>query len=129
MFLSANLPLTMLLLRIGSVGVTQAPIASAKRKPMCGTSAHTIRLVVNHMMHIPGPSSQVNDFHSVRKYLLGSCTPASTSCTPSTSLEKYRVMVSRSSSFPFAYCSGLMKLQACGENTKPAKVLMSASER
>jgi hypothetical protein len=82
--LSANLPFTMLLDRIGSVGVTQDPTAKAKRNGTFGTKAQIRSEVTIHIMHMPGPSRMLRLFHSFCKYLLGNCTPAKTSCTPST---------------------------------------------
>jgi hypothetical protein len=102
MFLSANFPLTMLFDKIGSVGVTHDPTAKAKRNGTFGTSAQMMREVTIHMMHMPGPSKMARLRHSFCRYLLGSCTPARTSWTPSTRRVKYSVIVSRSISLPFA---------------------------
>lgn len=77
-FLSANLPLTMLFERTGSVGVTHAPIASACTNGRFGTSPQTRRLLASHMKVMIGPSMRARDFHSICRYRLGSCTPART---------------------------------------------------
>lgn len=68
----------------------------------CGIKAHTSRLDTSHLAVMMGPSSMARLRHSFSRYFLGSCTPASTSCTPSTSRVKARVMASSSDSEPDA---------------------------
>lgn len=121
MFLSANLPLTIELDRTGSVGVTHAAIANECRKLRLGTNPQMMNPLHSHIAVMPGPRRSARLLHSRYRYLLGSCTPASTNCTPSTSRVKYNVILARFSGDPPAYSKGLTKFVAWGEKRIPAK--------
>ena len=120
-FLSANFPLTMLLDARGPSGWASRTPQWPARAGMGGPapSPHTSRLLAIHMSAMIGPSSSASDRHSFCRYRLGSCTPASTSCTPNTSRLKASVMAFRLASEP-AYSRGFTRFAACGEKMTPA---------